>query len=74
MNIIIKQFTKILGSCKKYVRTILISELQRLRSSAISKREILGLCNRAYDPIGMVLPYTIKLKLLIRENSPWFIQ
>ena len=45
-----------------------MSDLESFRTSTFSKRQILGLCNGVYDPIGIASPYTIKLKLLIRET------
>ena len=45
-----------------------ISDLDNFRDSVISKRQVLSLCNRIYDPLEMAAPYIIKLKLLIRES------
>ena len=47
---------------------LLMSDLDGFRNSVLSKRQVLGLCNGVYDPLGMASPYTIKLKLLIRET------
>ena len=39
-----------------------------------SRRSLLALCNAVYDPLGLVTPFTIKLKILMKEplslNNP----
>ena len=44
-----------------------LSDLEQFVTSPLSRRQILSLCNGIYDPLGIASPYTIKLKLLIRE-------
>merc|ERR1711895_2455 len=46
-----------------------LSDLEQFKTSSLSKRQVLNLCNRIYDPIGVASPYSIKLKLLIRNCS-----
>ena len=33
-----------------------------------SRRSLLALCNAVYDPLGLATPFTIKLKILMKEN------
>ena len=44
-----------------------LSDLENFKVSSLTKRQVLSLCNGVYDPLGMASPYTIKLKLLIRD-------
>merc|ERR1712177_137085 len=44
-----------------------LSDLQSFETLSLSKRQIVSLSNGIYDPLGIASPYTIKLKLLIRE-------
>merc|ERR1711873_265771 len=46
---------------------ITLSDLQSFDTLSLSKRQIVSLCNGIYDPLGIASPYTIKLKLLIRD-------
>merc|ERR1712240_90620 len=46
---------------------ITLSDLQSFETLSLSKRQIVSLCNGIYDPLGIASPYTIKLKLLIRD-------
>merc|ERR1712121_294381 len=46
---------------------ITLSDLQSFGTMSLSKRQIVSLCNGIYDPLGVASPYTIKLKLLIRD-------
>merc|ERR1712177_28830 len=43
------------------------ADLQSFDTLSLSKRHIVSLCNGIYDPLGIASPYTIKLKLLIRD-------
>merc|ERR1712240_581421 len=33
-----------------------------------SRRSLLALCNAVYDPLGLMTPFTIKLKILMKET------
>ena len=44
-----------------------LSDLEQFKISPLSKRQVLSLCNGIYDPLGIASPYSIKLKLLIRD-------
>ncbi len=33
-----------------------------------SRRSLLAICNAVYDPLGLVTPFTIKLKILMKET------
>merc|ERR1711867_384311 len=33
-----------------------------------SRRSLLALCNAVYDPLGLATPFTIKLKILMKET------
>ena len=44
-----------------------LSDLEQFKTSSLSKRQVLSLCNGIYDPLGIASPYSIKLKLLIRD-------
>merc|ERR1712240_32851 len=44
-----------------------LSDLEQFKISPLSKRQVLSLCNGIYDPLGLASPYSIKLKLLIRN-------
>ena len=45
-----------------------MSDLENFKVSSLTKRQVLSLCDGVYDPLGMASPYTIKLKLLIRDS------
>ena len=44
-----------------------LSDLESFKVSSLTKRQVFSLCNGVYDPLGIASPYTIKLKLLIRD-------
>ena len=44
-----------------------LSDLKQFKISSLTKRQVLSLCNGIYDPLGIASPYSIKLKLLIRD-------
>merc|ERR1712041_4476 len=44
-----------------------LSDLKTFETFSLTKRQVLSLCNGIYDPLGIASPYTIKLKLLIRD-------
>merc|ERR1712112_379119 len=44
-----------------------LSDLEQFKTSSLTKRHVLSLCNGIYDPLGIASPYSIKLKLLIRN-------
>ena len=44
-----------------------LSDLEQFKISPLSRRQVLSLCNGIYDPLGIASPYSIKLKLLIRN-------
>merc|ERR1711867_385615 len=52
---------------------ITLSDLQSFETLSLSKRQIVSLCNGIYDPLGIASPYTIKLKLLIRDYKSHYI-
>ena len=43
-------------------------DLDGIKNSVLSKGQVLGLCDGVYDPIEVASPYTIKLKLHIRDT------
>ena len=45
-----------------------LSDLENFKVSSLTKRQVLSLWNGVYDTLGMASPYTIKLKLLIRDH------
>ena len=45
-----------------------IVDLSEFRNSTLLKRQVVSLCNEIYDPLGLAVPYAMKLKLLIRET------
>merc|ERR1712163_105962 len=51
----------------KSMPDLTLSDLQSFDTLSLSKRQIVSLCNGIYDPLGIASPYTIKLKLLIRD-------
>ena len=55
--------------CKgiKSMADLTLSDLESFKVSSLTKRQVFSLCNGVYDPLGIASPYTIKLKLLIRD-------
>ena len=56
---------------KKGLKTKLdltLHDIDALYESPQSRRSLLSICNRIYDPLGLRSPYTIKLKLLMKET------
>merc|ERR1712030_128641 len=47
---------------------ISLADLDSFRKSSLTKRQVLGLTNGIYDPLGIASPYSIKLKLLMRTS------
>ena len=43
-------------------------EAESLRDTQLTKRICLRLVNSMYDPIGLICPFTVKLKLLMRDQ------
>ena len=55
---------------KKGIKTkpdLTLQDIDKFYESPQSRRSLLSLCNRIYDPLGLTSPYTIKLKLLMKE-------
>ena len=56
---------------KKGIKTkpnLTLQDIDEFYESLQSRRSLLSLCNRIYDPLGLTSPYTIKLKLLMKET------
>ena len=62
---------KILGVKWNYVQDHLVFDLNEfailVRSSEATKRNIVGIASRFYDPMGYVSPVTIRFKMLFRD-------
>ena len=56
---------------KKGLKThpdLTLSDVNKFHESSHSRRALLSLVNGIYDPIGIASPYTIKLKLLMKQT------
>ena len=56
---------------KKGLKTkpdLTIQDIDEFYESPQSRRSLLSLFNGIYDPLGLMSPYTIKLKLLMKET------
>ena len=52
-------------------RDLTVDDIPRLKSMKLTRRMLLGLVNSQYDPMGLICPLTIKLKLNQRSlHSP----
>ena len=62
---------KLLGVKWRPADDILIFDLSNLHSIAImaesTKRKVIGLCARFYDPLGFVSPVTVCFKMLFQD-------
>ena len=47
---------------------LLLEDMEQFRISSHNRRGLLGICNSIYDPLGICSPYTIKLKLLMKDT------
>ena len=45
-----------------------LKDLANFRSTPQNRRSLLSVCNGIFDPLGLSAPYTIKLKILMKET------
>ena len=45
-----------------------LPDVDAFYKSPQTRRSLLSICNRIYDPLGLASPYTIKLKLLMKDT------
>ena len=45
-----------------------LSDIEQLKSVKHTRRTLLGFCNGVFNPLGIALPYSIKLKILMKET------
>ena len=45
-----------------------LKDLETFRSTPQNRRSLLSVCNGIYDPLGLLAPYCIKLKILMKET------
>ena len=54
------------GKCQE--PDLSLSDIDQLKSLKHTRRTLLGICNGVFDPLGIALPYSIKLKILMKET------
>ena len=45
-----------------------LKDLETFRTTPQNRRSLLSVCNGIYDPLGILAPYCIKLKILMKET------
>ncbi|XP_055941638.1 uncharacterized protein LOC129971686 [Argiope bruennichi] len=48
--------------------TIDIHQISKMKDSNLSKRLILSICGMLFDPLGMITPFTVRMKLLLQNT------
>ncbi|XP_055928606.1 uncharacterized protein LOC129959739 [Argiope bruennichi] len=48
--------------------TIDIHQISKTKDSNLSKRLILSICGMLFDPLGMITPFTVRMKLLLQNT------